>query len=116
MTRGGDELVEAVQGLLQDVVGALGAAVRGVERAVQRRTADLAKKNRELAETLDKLTRAPATMVEADVAALREAGFDDPAILDINQIAGFFAWCNRTVDGLGVELESYWPEKGGSGP
>lgn len=57
-----------------------------------------------------KLTRTPAAMVIGDVTALREAGFDDRAILDINQITGFFAWCNRTVDGLGVELENYWDE------
>ena len=59
-------------------------------------------------EYVDKLTRSPATMVESDVTELRNAGFDDRAILDVNQITGFFAWCNRTVDGLGVELETYW--------
>lgn len=61
-------------------------------------------------EYVDKLTRVPGSMVEADIVALRDAGFDDRAILDINQIAGFFAWCNRTVDGLGVELEGYWAD------
>ena len=58
---------------------------------------------------VDKLTLTPARVVQADIEALRAAGFDDRAILDINQITGFFAWCNRTVDGLGVGLESYWP-------
>ena len=57
-----------------------------------------------------KLTRAPGAMVRSDVEALRRVGFDDRAILDINQITGFFAWCNRTVDGLGVQLEDYWSE------
>jgi len=37
-----------------------------LERAVQRRTADLAKKNRELAETLQKLTRAQDQLVRAE--------------------------------------------------
>ncbi|HTE56895.1 MAG TPA: ATP-binding protein [Kofleriaceae bacterium] len=37
-----------------------------LERAVQRRTADLAKKNRELAETLEKLTRAQDQLVRAE--------------------------------------------------
>lgn len=37
-----------------------------LERAVQRRTADLAKKNRELAETLQKLTRAQDQLVQAE--------------------------------------------------
>ena len=66
--------------------------------------------DRAMLDYVDKLTRTPAAMVEEDVEALREAGFDDRAILDVNQITGFFAWCNRTVDGLGVELEPYWPE------
>ena len=56
------------------------------------------------------LTLTPARTSEADIVALREAGFSDEAILDINQITGFFAWCNRTVDGLGVELESFWDD------
>ena len=55
-----------------------------------------------------KLTRAPATTREEDIQRLRAAGFGDKAILEINQISGFFAWCNRTVDGLGVELEAFW--------
>ncbi len=37
-----------------------------LERAVQRRTADLAKKNRELAETLEKLTRAQDQLVQSE--------------------------------------------------
>ena len=57
-----------------------------------------------------KLTRTPGDMVQADVVALRSAGFNDEAIVEINQITGFFAWCNRTVDGLGVELEDFWDD------
>jgi alkylhydroperoxidase family enzyme len=59
-----------------------------------------------------KVTLTPATVEEADILRLREAGFGDKAILEINQIAGFFAWCNRTVDGLGVELEDFWEIEG----
>jgi alkylhydroperoxidase family enzyme len=44
-------------------------------------------------------------MVEADVIALRDAGFSDAAILDINQVTSHYAFANRLVDGLGVELE-----------
>lgn len=84
--------------------------------AADYRSVPLEPGDRQMLDYVVKLTRAPATVVEADVAALRAAGFDDRAILDVNQIAGFFAWCNRTVDGLGVELESYWPERGGPGP
>jgi alkylhydroperoxidase family enzyme len=57
---------------------------------------------------VDKLTRAPWTMVEGDVQALRTAGFSDAAILDIAQVAGSYAFVNRLADGLGVELESFW--------
>jgi len=53
----------------------------------------------------EKLTRTPWAMEEADVAALRAAGFSDAAILDINQVSGYYAFVNRLADGLGVELE-----------
>lgn len=57
-----------------------------------------------------KLTLEPWNMKEADVTALREAGFSDSAILDINQTTGYYAYVNRLADGLGVELESFWTE------
>lgn len=57
-----------------------------------------------------KLTLQPWQMQEADVASLRQAGFSDTAILDINQITGYYAFVNRLADGLGVELEPYWQE------
>ena len=56
----------------------------------------------------EKLTLEPWHMVEADVFALREAGFPDADILDINQITGYYAYVNRLADGLGVELEDFW--------
>jgi uncharacterized peroxidase-related enzyme len=54
-----------------------------------------------------KLTRTQAAVSEADVQALREAGFDDRAILDIAQITAYFAFVTRLADGLGVTLEDY---------
>ncbi len=59
-----------------------------------------------------KLTREPWNMIQADVQRLRETGFEDVDILDINQITGYFAFVNRLADGLGVELEPYWDEAG----
>lgn len=53
----------------------------------------------------EKLTLTPWEMIEADVTALREVGFSDAAILDINQVTGYYAFVNRLADGLGVELE-----------
>jgi alkylhydroperoxidase family enzyme len=55
-----------------------------------------------------KLTREPWAMAREDVECLRQAGFEDRAILDINQVTGYFAYVNRLADGLGVELEPIW--------
>jgi len=57
-------------------------------------------------EYVEKLTLRPWDMLEADVVRLREAGFGDAAILDINQVTGYYAFVNRLADGLGVELEA----------
>jgi uncharacterized peroxidase-related enzyme len=53
-----------------------------------------------------KLTRTPAAVREADVAALRQVGLDDRAIVDANQVVAYFNYVNRIAEGLGVELES----------
>ena len=59
-----------------------------------------------------KLTQTPWEMEREDVEKLRQEGFSDGAILDINQITGYYNFVNRLADGLGVELESYWRKKG----
>jgi alkylhydroperoxidase family enzyme len=64
--------------------------------------------DRAMLEYAAKLTLEPWNMVEADVIALREAGFSDAGILDINQVTGYYAFVNRLADGLGVELEGFW--------
>ncbi len=76
------------------------------------RNADLDTKDRAMLEYAVKLTLEPWTMIEADVIALRNIGFSDAAILDINQATGYFAFVNRLADGLGVELEHYWDKNG----
>jgi len=76
------------------------------------RQADLSPANRAMLDYVAKLTLAPATVEKADVTRLRDVGFGDKAILEINQITGFFAWCNRTIDGLGVKLEDFWEIEG----
>ncbi|MBK8456161.1 MAG: peroxidase-related enzyme [Phyllobacteriaceae bacterium] len=52
-----------------------------------------------------KLTTGPAKITESDIRALREAGFDDGQILEINQVVAYFAYANRTVLGLGVTTD-----------
>lgn len=49
----------------------------------------------------EKLTLNPQGMVEADAIALRDAGYDDGEILEINQVTAYFNYANRTVLGLG---------------
>lgn len=58
-----------------------------------------------------KLTVEPWAMVEMDVIALRQVGFSDSAILDINQVTGYYAYVNRLASGLGVPLEDFWDEQ-----
>ena len=58
-------------------------------------------------EYVAKLTLLPWTMEKSDVENLRENGFSDEAILDINQVAAYYAFVNRLADGLGVELEDF---------
>ncbi len=58
----------------------------------------------------EKLTLTPSKMARDDVEALKAAGFAERDILDINQIAGYFAYVNRLADGLGVPLEGFWNE------
>ncbi len=52
-----------------------------------------------------RLTQAPADMTAADLEPLRAAGLSDAEILDANQVTAYFAYANRVVDGLGVQLE-----------
>ena len=58
-----------------------------------------------------KLTLEPTKMVEEDVTRLREAGFEDRTILDINLITGYYAFVNRLADGLRAGLENFWQEE-----
>jgi len=66
---------------------------------------ELSERERSLCEYARKLTREPEAMCEQDLAPLRAAGLDDATILDLNQIVAYFAYANRTVQGLGVNID-----------
>ena len=70
--------------------------------------ATLPEKDKEMLGYVAKLTRQPSTVEEADVEALRAAGFSDREILDVAQITAYFAFVNRIAEGLGVTPEAYW--------
>ena len=48
------------------------------------------------------ITRDATKISAADLDKLRDVGFDDRTILQINLIASWFNYINRVADGLGV--------------
>jgi len=51
------------------------------------------------------LTRTPTDISPEDLDALREASLDDGEILEVNQVAAYFNYANRTVLGLGINKD-----------
>ena len=51
------------------------------------------------------LTQDPSALTEGDIQALRDLGYDDGEILEINQVSAYFSYANRTVLGLGCSTE-----------
>lgn len=78
-----------------------------VEAAIKARHPEQAFDGAELAALryAEKLTLTPGEMVQGDVDGLRDAGWDDGEILEINQIVGYFNYANRLLNGLGVTTE-----------
>lgn len=68
--------------------------------------APISEGERALLDFAAKLTREPWACAEADIARLRQAGWSDRAILDLNLVVAYFAFVNRIAEGLGVELEN----------
>lgn len=52
-----------------------------------------------------KLTVDMHNIVEQDVINLRNAGWDDGEIVEINQVTAYFSYANRTIVGLGGSLK-----------
>lgn len=52
-----------------------------------------------------KLTKNPDLIKQADIEHLKAIGWPDGEILEINQVAAYFAYANRIVLGLGVTTE-----------
>lgn len=73
------------------------------------RTADLDEVDRALCAYAEKLTRTPAEMSEADLAALRALGLSDAAIHDAIQVVSYFNYINRVADAVHVDLEPEMP-------
>lgn len=68
------------------------------------RDLDLDAADRAMLDYSEKLTLEPSAISQADVDALREAGFTDPEIGDIALTVAFFSYMNRIADGLGTHI------------
>ena len=54
-----------------------------------------------------KLNREPASIAEADIAALRGVGFSDEQIMDVVLVTALFNFNNRVILGLGVQPDAH---------
>ena len=75
------------------------------------RTAELSEVDRALCDLAERMTRAPASLSEDDVRALRAVGLDDAAIHHAVQVIAYFNYNNRVADALGVDLEPGMPPR-----
>jgi uncharacterized peroxidase-related enzyme len=66
------------------------------------KTAAITKQDRIMLDYVSQLTRDATRISQQDHERLRDAGFDDQAILQITLIASWFNYINRVADALGV--------------
>lgn len=69
------------------------------------RALNLPARERAMLDYAVKLNATPDRICREDVETLRQAGLTDREILDLAITVGYFAFANRLVEGLGVELE-----------
>ena len=80
----------------------------GIRKAIEARNIDLAPLNdaqKVAMEYARQVTRDPGGMQEHIVHQLRDAGYSDGEILEINQVTAYFNYANRTVSGLGCSID-----------
>ncbi len=64
---------------------------------------DLSERERSMVHYVTTMTKEPGKIQHKDIDSLREAGFTDEDILNINLIMSYFNFVNRIATGLGVE-------------
>jgi uncharacterized peroxidase-related enzyme len=67
--------------------------------------ANLNDRERSMCDYGAKLTVTPSDICKEDINALHAAGLTDREVLDVAQVASYFAYANRIVLGLGASLE-----------
>lgn len=81
---------------------ALDDAVRARRIALDHHHVRLSKREQVLAAVAETLTTQPTSVGPADLDALRQAGFDEPAALEVLEIAAFFNYAARLTIALNV--------------
>lgn len=84
------------------------AKADGIRSAIDRRdiaSAPLDDRQKLAMAYAEQLTMDPGAMTEDIVIKLRDAGYTDGEILEINQVSAYFSYANRTVLGLGCSTE-----------
>ena len=79
-----------------------------IRQAIEARNIDLAPLNdaqKVAMEYARQVTRDPGGMQEHIVHQLRDAGYSDGEVLEINQVTAYFNYANRTVLGLGCSID-----------
>jgi len=66
------------------------------------RQEELSPADRAMLDYVAQITRDATKVTAQDIDKLRNVGFDDRAILQINLIASWFNYINRVADGMGV--------------
>jgi len=89
--------------LLDD--GARFSAIRAALDSGKIETGPLEDKEKRALGYVEALTRDPSSVTEAMIEGLRVAGYGDGEVLEINQVAAYFSYANRTVLGLGCSTE-----------
>lgn len=77
---------------------------RLAQLGIDYRKADLSERHVAMLDYVTRLTSQPSAVTEDYVGRLREAGFSDRDILDMNLVCAYFNFVNRIALGLGVEF------------
>ena len=67
---------------------------------------------RALCDYAAQVTKDPASAGQAEVDALRAAGWSDDGVHDAIQVIAFFNYINRIADAVGIEPEPDWKASG----
>ena len=98
-----DHHFEGLQRLLKD--DRKSAAIRSALDAGKIEAGPFSEREKLALRYAEALTCSPPSVTEDMVMGLRAAGYDDGEILEINQVAAYFSYANRTVLGLGCSTE-----------